>query len=813
MTTDSRITTREKRFYSELRTKATNDATIIYNKWPKIESVPKELLMDFSRIVDKPFFVANVGWNAAVGAGGVLATLSIPGSLLASNTLLQKPFNSSCFYRFKLCLSVQVSGTPMHAGTVLVSTLPDNRVPSNVNQLLIAPHAFLSANESSSVCVEVPFYSVTSLRRTGGETVSSPDTANYAVVNFWVINPLLAPMGGTTELTLSVHAIIKDAEFYVPRSFPRVNGPPSFVAESMAGEMYKIPSLVLDNLSKGAKMVTGDIIDKVRATVKAYTGFHNPNQPAISNRMITGYRNFGNAVDQPTFIEKMDQHAQFDRITYDYLFDTDQDEMDMKYILSKPVYLTTVTVSDSTPYGERLFSYPMTPMVEVGNTNPVFYSPLRLFYESSLYWRGGLKLHIQSSMSNFQFCKLLVVRDYDADYDSLFYPQLMQNTLSLMTETLEFSAGGQIQTVSLPYCSTTEQLRCVKDIAINGLLNGIVSIYLLQPLTVNGSLPNTASFNIYFSVDDDFQFYGYANDAFYPLPELPPPPAVSFTAESAQVTIVPGDQKEILNNNEKTEEDHLRALDFKPMVSVRDYIRRMVPVAVRVLPGNTPFTTFDLDLLFAGENSTVATPTLMRGMFYGSTGGMKLKFRVVGSSLTTLKYVPPDYYVKRLFSPNIYSSTAPWAHPQFEVREFLFNPSVGGPLPSSTPYVETPLRTTEIQNGDAKQYITEHEIVVPNMTPFRFISNDHFRNDINIGASAMGHVVMQFAPQTVDQNFIITVYMGATDETRYGQHCFSPGCRVPTFEARRIESDFNQPDDGGPRNEVTIYQGAYYPFI
>lgn len=767
--------------------------------------------MDFSRIVDKPFFIQNIIWDDTMFPGALSAAISIPRSLLI-NPLIVKPFESACFYRAKICLSMQVAGTPMHSGTMLVNSTPDLIGPININQMLVAPHVFLSANESTSVCLEVPFYSPTVVRSTGGSENAHPDTFNYAVVNFFVVNQLLAPVSATTSLTISVHAILKNAEFFVPRAWPTSVG---FKAESFINEMAKIPTKIFDGLATGAKTVTGDIIDAARGTIKAYTGFHNPNDPAIDGRKIVTTRNFPNAVDQPTLYEKLDQHAQFDRIAYDYIFDTSQDEMDMKYVLSKPAYLNTFKVTNLSLAGAKLFSYPMSPYLDLFNTDYSIFSPMRLFYESSLFWRGSLKMHIQSSMNNFQYCKLLIVRDYDCNLNSALLTPSMDEYQSLMCETLEFSAGGQVQTVILPYVHFTEQVRCYKNVNMNAITNGIVHVFLLQPLVLNGSSPLEANFNVYFSAGDDFQFYGYANDTLEPIEPPVPPAELEFKAES-EVTVKSSSQSEITNEPTNYDGSEFRSLDFKPMTNVRDYIRRVVPVYRSVIPKtdlvSSKVYTIRMSELFAGANSTIATNMLIRTMYFGMTGGLKIKVKTYGATTMTVKYIPPNY---RLGNGVVDSwiSTVPKAQPNFVIRENISQFGPGGPLQSSTPFQELPI-TSQLARLSDGMYALENEFVIPNMSPFRFLTYQNLRGKINQGSASMGYLSFSFIPSNQDPtqatDIQFNVYAGFTDETRFGQHCFFRGARVPVVAGLRSESDYNEQGFGGPLLNISGLPGGYH---
>lgn len=525
--------------------------------------------MNYDQILDKPFLVTTIPWSTATTNFTELWRLPFPSSIM-SNPLAKVPFNASALYQAKMCCMLQVSGTPMHQGLLLVAALPHG-IPTivNPNQILSAPHVFLNATESTSVCLECPMYTPTSLYRTQDPTSQvnnlSINTSYFGTdvfdLVFFVMDALTTAVGSSTEISISVHNIFKTADFYIPKvgemawqaqcgteylacfkcfgcrsrsqiqskcvcgvkvsqdSKSEVHEKTEFNAEGIIQSLWNIPTKIVDAVATGLKVVSGDLIDMGRAAFRTLTGFHNPNIPSIDNRMIATFRNFPNNVDQPVRLEVLDNHAQFSRVYDDYYFRTAQDEMDLKYLTSKPVFIGKFVVSGTDATGKNLFAYPITPMVEasvagnVGNTQ--YCSPLRTIYESSRHWRGGLKLHIQAVCTNFHFAKIIILKNYYPTRAVLsttaVVPQY-SNIHNINTDTLEFSAGGQIQTIDLPYCSNFRQLECTKDFGANSVAHGTVYGYLVQPLVYNSNVPTTVTFNVYMSGGSDLEFSGYATD-------------------------------------------------------------------------------------------------------------------------------------------------------------------------------------------------------------------------------------------------------------------------------------------------------------
>ena len=204
-------------FYSAVRTKETVSIPYIYDKQPRFDSIPPKLEMDYSRILHKPYFIQNVTWT---GATGNLAIISIPSSILI-NKLASIPFDASVYYRAKISAILQVAGTPMHQGLVIASVTPaafpfDPNGDFELNSLMCCPHAFLNANESTPVRVQVPFYVQGKFAAIdlSGTTISPyAKNSDYADLVLEVVNPLTPPTGGSTTVTISVHFMFDDLEW------------------------------------------------------------------------------------------------------------------------------------------------------------------------------------------------------------------------------------------------------------------------------------------------------------------------------------------------------------------------------------------------------------------------------------------------------------------------------------------------------------------------------------------------------------------------------------------------------------------------
>jgi len=304
---------------------------------------------------------------------------------------------------------------------------------------------------------------------------------------------------------------------------PNYNSYPSYIPPRPKKPTASKPTQIVDQAAKGMKSVAGDIIDFGRECVRILTGFHNPNEPKIDGKQLVVFRNYPNNVDETVRYEVMDNHSTFSRIYDDFYFRTDIEEMSVNNLIRKPVFIGTMNIHATTTTGTLLCAYPISPMVEtkidsLGGFNPVYCSPLRTLYEKSLYWRGSMKLHIQTVATSLHYTKIVVHKNYfttngmsqDNTQGGSPKKPIFSDISNSLVDTIEISGGGQIQTIDLPFCSQYKQLYCTKDFNANAINHGVFYIYLAQPLVFNANVPQSISCNLYLSAGDDFQFSGYA---------------------------------------------------------------------------------------------------------------------------------------------------------------------------------------------------------------------------------------------------------------------------------------------------------------
>lgn len=864
-------------FYSSLRTRSVVEPDFIYTEWPEVKGVDKSLKMSYSPLLKKPFHVKNITWTTTNASKSDLASISIPSELLLNNPIVECPFGLGSYFRAKVSLIFQVSGTPSHSGIVLVGALPystygPDDVSPKVNRLMSAPHAFLHANESTSVRLQIPFYSNTALLPSFPQTkrlnILNVD-GNYAVVRLVVMNQLVPGTSAINEVTISVHAVFDDVEFYVPNTREKTWVTPAFAAESKG-------------LWQNGQRIVSDILDASTAVIKKGIGLHNPNN-ALQNpsKDIIAFRQSPNVVSATTNYEKMDPYTDFDRITRDYIFNTKQDEMDLKYLLSKPMFIGSFDVKATSAKGSLLFSRPITPMQIKGskitaispynNTETTYYtlaSTLQTIAWMSKYWRGSLNIHIQSSMSNFQFVKLQVVRDYAPDMRVLTSVPDPTKLQSMMVETIEFSGGGQVQTVKLPFASMFNKIPTTVDPITNALCHGMYYIYLAQPLVTSLSSATTASFNVYLSAGDDFQLFGYALDPLTMIGFTPQTvrerssDAADFKAEAS--VLQPISSQNALTTPGHSTRDEMDS-DHQPIRSVRDFIRRSYRTIHRDYTADdiqkadglavydvyklvsewfTPSTASAIHREYASPRG------ILKAMFFGVQGGIKVKALIQGTSVASMWYIPPGMSIRNsdTSTESQYMGTTVLpgsAYPNALqcVRACLNLYNEDGVLPYNWSCVATSVERPNYINSSANQsinYGTTGKVVsaascileghLPNLSPLNFVGDtDSLAGwkttsdaDTHKLSTDMGQLIISFgrpcfyragtANEASDVN--LSLYIAMDDQTRYGYHVSVPEIAPPTVNEGSTSTTTHtltvaNQYDGFPY-QPNYYASAYY---
>lgn len=789
----------------------------------KVDYVPEAFKIDAKPFTDRPYFVNASNWattNPAYTIIGSSLIRKLPGDVLRSNPSLLNAIKIGSYYRSALTLQISVSGTIAHSGMLLVAIAPplaanlpfNSPQPRLINTLLSGPHAFLSANEATSISLEVPWYcnsdiATLDMENTVGYVPSGDITesnGNYATLVFFILNPLTVSSSSSTTLTITTDATFKVLDIMVPT--------PRYITYTQGGpSLMNTLSTAVDSGTAYVKTITGDFIDSMRATFRAYTGLHNPNDSNIEQRMIPTARNFLNTIDSTNYFETLDPNPNILRIVDRPLFGTCEDEMAISHIVSKKQFLGTVRVNVNDAVGTLLWSRPISPFQ--GGLSPrtlAISNNIELIHRMTRAWKGNIKITIQSVMNNKQQVKLRLLQMYNPSIAVLSGFPTYNSILSAPSHLMEFTAGNQTQEVVLPFLCRNNLCPNMREMNSEAIFHGLYYIYTASPLANSDGSPVDVNFNIYISLEPGFTFYGYATEVSLLSSVLDVPP-VSLVADEQSLNVMnePQDQTEMLkvDNNESSETfDRLM-----PLHDLRPLLRRLTPsvsTSFSVAANSFAFLQFPVQKFFTQRISAtpdVATPCqILNSMFYGRTGGVKVSVSFkIGYTATdpnislyqpghdfscSVNFVPVNYHVYAPTSTFLTSNVNPGS-----VYYRKFGTTTGQYFP--VPFTVLKSSTEQV-----------YEFKVPDTSFYKFVGSPlQLSPSTNTGllpsTAGMGDIILsvhnssQYSPMEVEYSLSFAY----TDETRLGFHTIAPYITSPIQEVELIT-----PYIGTPSSTTTL---------
>lgn len=744
--------------------------------YPKID-FPEEFRIDTKPFVNRPFFVESITWTTAPRFTMLNSnTYNLPRDVFLSNPSLENALKLGAFFRSDLSLNISIAGTITHAGTLLIGILPPMPYKSwdtNLNKYMIntmmsGPHCFLHANEATSAVLHVPWYCNTDVASLDMRNVA-PETStafhetigpgNFATLAIMVLSPLSVSTGSSTSLSLNIEACFSSLDIFVPS--------PKYLLYTQG--LQSIATAAIDATTSYTKTMVGDAIDVLRAGIKYYTGLHNPNVPLISNRMIVAKRNYPNNTTGEQFFEKLDPYPEIDRIVDRPIFNTEVDEMSIKHIISKPQYIGTFRANALDPVGQLLWSRPISPNqggLDQGTRQIA--NNIELIHYLSRAWRGSINIHIQSVMNNKQQIKLRLIQLYSPPTKVALSFPTYQTLASAPSHLMEFSGGGQIHTINIPYLCRNQLTPCAPDLALESLFHGMYYIFVAQSLANSADSPVDVNFNVFISAGEDLTFHGYATETGTLIPLLPPG-GPRFVTQGMNVMNEPQDSTPLQDYSTSINLDQSHQERLHSPVDVRPIIRRMYHSFTTNLTAGP--NVFDLEHFIGEQNfSNYMDPSLPAGtlvnlspmqmianMYYGKSVGLKIKIKAYSDSQLSIMYAPQQIYGDVTTAMTLNCKVKP--RPEY-------SPSTVGPVTYPVPFLEM----AQEQHGNQRLY----EFVVPNTSIYKFIGGPEKFGSHPVEASAAqcGTLIVW-----TDAPVKVSFFIGMTDESRLGFHVIAPHIR------------------------------------
>lgn len=789
----------------------------IYNKYPKTNLTTKQLMkFDVGPMFERPVPYKNITWTTSDIRFKVLENTLLPFDFFNLYGSIKSLLKSFAFFRTRAKLYATLTGTINHQGTVIMGIIPaqyefsTNNSTAIINTLLSSPHCIVGANEASASCLELPFYINSDFMQlaiaSGGDS-STPDitvgNCSYGRFIALVLNPLAVTGASSTSLTFHLEMQLEDFEVYVQTpNTPNFVSPPTLLAESFIAPVI---TSTLDASASLVKKTSGDFIDALRKTVKAYTGLHNPNEPDLKDSVLTLNKNRTNQVDSVTYYEKLDPYSKFSRLTKDSIFHTDIDEMDMSFILSKPQYIGTIQILTTTPAARLLWSRPISPWQGGCYGGTATTNNIERLYYNTLAWSGDMELIVQSSMTNKQNVKIMIARMYGLDRTILTKVPDNATARSGITTLMEFSGGNQQLTADLDFLSRNQVLYNTIDPNANALMHGMYYIYLQQPLVSGEGSPVSVELNLFVRCKPNFRFYGhgyrpsytssnYASGPYYSNPVVPPPlkmiseEPMEFESESAGesafVMNAPSTDQPLMHEVITEQKPLVEIERMRPILHLRDLVRKVqcTNVYTATSDSNGQFVlaipVSDLINHFPVTASAQSSGSSLMKMYYGMNAGLRVKIRGRNCGNYLVQYYPP----------NLVSG----ASASISSNDFLIGSVVSSlnssyiannKVINSAPFTEIPHTWgVDITAGNTFSVVDVH---IPHTSIYHWwggsgwsrtdsVSFDTYKTVLNNNGTLI--ITGTGNPST---QFDFNIYAGLDDESRLGFHCFSPILWLP----------------------------------
>lgn len=818
-------------------------------------SIPEAYRIDAKPYIERPFYAGSVKFPATAGRYDWLKTpiKRLPGDVIRSNTALLNAMKIGSLYRSDLVLNISLAGTITHAGCVLVAALPPlNFYPdvvygdtSMINTMLTSPHAFLYANEATSVNLSIPWYCNTDLATLNMDLTSEPTmdlsrvSGNYASLVFMVLNPLSPSTGSSTELTIVIEACFKNLDIMIPT--------PRFAEWTAQSGLIKG---LITTTKTGLKQITGDFIDMGANALTGFLGLHNPNDATTRERDVIISRNYHNVVDAPQQFEKLDPFSNYNRIMQSPLYGSDVDEMAISHIVSKRQMIGSFKVDVNDTVGKLYWIRPISPFqgaIDDAEDSMVGCNNIELMHALHRAWRGDLKIIITSVMNNKQQCKLKLLKLYNPPKNALTTVPTYQSIANAPSHLMEFTQGGQEHVITLPYLARNEVMPCSENLNYEAFAHGLYYIYLAQPLANSDGSPTSIEFNVFMEGAPNLTFYGYTmkqvdtSNFTFPRNERTDETSIDqkeidvkrvpilgkrlklsrksrdeaeiskgFQAQSGSIKVMNEPQRQ--SDNRGYDDKELNAIfssRLRPNLDVRPLIRRMyiMPTDPITLEGSEQQQAIFPLSAVVGETmpsiDRIQSPLCaVSTMYYGKNVGFKVAIAIQEYKLEATTHPAAQDIRVYYIPPGITLSDDNLSMLGMGVNPACIDSAL---TPAYGPYA--PYQLDAVQTSP-HQYL--FEFIIPDVTYFKYMGSPNKMSGGIIEPLATSDfgtlflVVMNNTDVKITNK--ITIRVGLTDESRMGHHAMATPYLLDKAFSPYVEASGSPPS--GDRN-VNIYKGSF----
>lgn len=506
-------------------------------------------------MLERENYVATLVWDTTTSAGTQLASYNVIEDLLQL-TIASMPFKSFRYWRASnVTVRFQLTANRFLSGRLLVWFQPNMTsrtevAPPNLANQVLLQHVWLDPSAATPVDIVIPFNFYK-----GWVNLETGDV--LGTLGLTVFNPLSAAVGTTPSVDVKVFVTVKDSEFKVPlpgavayaraRTTPHsaISNPIDSVFHSLVDSF--MPSEIVGDL-------LGGLLDKPE----------NPVDPDPIAHKDQGYLSNARGI---AHVEKLTLDPSAQQLVDAEHFATEQDELDMNYLLKKKYsYVATVSWKATDAPGTILYEEEVGPLLNFLSITPGtrmidFIS--RLFH----YWRGAINYMLDIVGTQFHEGRLDVLFAPGVGYSITDYKQVQ----SLYIGSIVMRNGENSMAFTCPFLSDTpwKQVHYGADLSndpsdtyrFDDFSSGHFQIVVSSSLRAPTNVTPDVLINIFQSAGSDFElcmpsYYNYSLDI--------PPVGRVLTHEYPSAHTTPhGSETDMPNLNNTA--DKLKTITLAPM--------------------------------------------------------------------------------------------------------------------------------------------------------------------------------------------------------------------------------------------------------
>jgi len=476
---------------------------------------------DFEKFLSHPVKIQHIHWTSTTSDFKLTDDLV---SLYFTSCPASFAKKLASFYYFKatLRITVTVQGAPYAAGKALLVATPQPHVlgevgvtyaqidnDSNIHvNAWVLPHIELDPSRTETYTLDLPvctpngWYSF----------VSAVSHGSYAV-NFLNFNPIFSGTATSPDLSVCVYASLVDPVF---EGLTTLTSSGAFIDEKKEGGTLSATVKKIALSSSQIAPFTGSFgpavtlfsnVAGVAGDVLAWFGFSKP--PIVENQLMVLTRtcdNYSQSDGKSAAIVLGKSQTQGVSISPAFIGGS-MDDMAFSKICAKRGYVYTCYLSPAFPAESALITtVPVAPDL-CSNSLPYYFpTPLAGIAIAHNYWCGDMIIEFEIVASVFHRGTIMFAWDPMATSTT---PPSFSDALTVLNNTTVNISGNTKVSLNIPWKQPMPWSRVfgLKNIAGNGIdANGMIYIYVVNPLTSNGSTSNvpinifTRSDNIRFAV-------------------------------------------------------------------------------------------------------------------------------------------------------------------------------------------------------------------------------------------------------------------------------------------------------------------------